>query len=124
MGGGVMVTASETCGDGASTAVAVIVTVFPTGMFAGAVYIVETPLAVCADVNVPQAPVEPQVTVQLTPPLPESFETLALTSSALPATVEAGSAGVNAVLSALAETVIVVMVRYCWLFTVIVAAFV
>src|SRR5580692_2719006 len=100
MGGGVIVTAAETCGDGASTEVAVIVTVFPAGMFAGALYVVETPLAVCAAVN------EPQVTVQLTPPLPESFDTVALTLTALPVTAETGSAGVNAMLSALAETVI------------------
>src|ERR1022692_2718128 len=93
-----IVTTAETCGDGASVAVAVIVTVFPAGTLAGALYVVETPLAVCAAVNEPQA-AEPQVTVQLTPPLPVSFDTVALTLTALPVTAETGSAGVNAMLS-------------------------
>src|ERR1017187_3936551 len=123
-GGLLIVTTAETCGDGASVAVAVIVTVFPAGTLAGALYVVEAPLSVCVGVNEPQAPTEPQVTVQSTPPLPGSFDTVALTLSVPPAVAEAGSAGVNAMLSALAETVIVVRVRYCWLLTVIVAAFV
>jgi hypothetical protein len=52
-----------------SAAVAVTVTVVPVGMAAGAVYVVAVPLAVVAELNVPQTPVPvlPQVTVQFTP---------------------------------------------------------
>src|ERR1035441_3621370 len=119
-----IVTTAETCGDGASVAVAVIVTVFPAGTLAGALYVVEAPLSVCVGVNEPQAPTEPQVTVQSTPPLPGSFDTVALTLSVPPAVAEVGIDGVNATLAGVATSVIVAMVRYCWLFTVIVAALV
>lgn len=40
---------------------ALIVTVPPDGLFAGAVYVVDAPLAVCAGVNEPQS-LEPQLT--------------------------------------------------------------
>src|ERR1700721_1873809 len=98
MGSGVIVTVAETSGDGASAAVAVIVTVFPAGTLAGASYVVDVPLAVCDAVNEPQAPAEPQVTVQFTPPLPGSFETVTLTLCVPLATNEVGSDGVNAML--------------------------
>jgi len=59
------------------TEVAVIVTVFPVGVVAGAVYVVAAPLAVEVEVNVPQAAL-PHVTVHFTPAFALSFATLAV----------------------------------------------
>jgi len=61
--------------DGLLATAAVIVTVFPMGMMAGAVNEEATPSGVCVGTKVPQAPfvilpvtgLPPQVTVQLTP---------------------------------------------------------
>ena len=59
------------------TDVAVMVTVFPLGTAAGAVYVVAVPLAVCVAAIEPQED-PPQVTVQVTPALAESLATTAV----------------------------------------------
>jgi hypothetical protein len=73
--------------------VAVMVRFPLTGITAGAVKLVVAPLAVCAGLNVPQAPavVVPQVTVQSRPRPLESFTTLALSASCPPVTIEVAS---------------------------------
>jgi hypothetical protein len=75
--------------DGLSEAVAVRVTVLPVGTEAGAVKVVVTPLAVCVGLNDPQLAL-PQLTVQSTPPLEGSPETVAATDVVVLASMEAG----------------------------------
>jgi hypothetical protein len=96
---GLTVTTAETWGFGASCAVAVMVTVPPVGGTDGASKVVAVPLTVWAAVNEPQVPV--QVTVQSTPPLLASFETVAFTLRVPPAVTLVGADGVNAMLSVL-----------------------
>jgi hypothetical protein len=60
------------------TEVAVIVTVLPVGIAAGAEKSVATPLAVPAALNAPQALALPQVTVQATPAFAGSLATKAV----------------------------------------------
>jgi hypothetical protein len=99
-GGAWTATTAETKGDGASPAVAVIVTVPPVGGAGGASKVVAVPLAVWLAVNEPQGALA-QVTDQFTPPPPASLETVAFTVSVPPAVTDVGAEGVNAMLSVL-----------------------
>jgi hypothetical protein len=74
---GTMVTVVLALFVGSAVEVAMMVTVFPAGTEAGAVYVVVPPLAVCVGLNDPHDPL--QLTVQSTPLFCESLATVALT---------------------------------------------
>ena len=77
------------------TDVALMVTVLGVGAVVGAVKVVATPLPVLALLKLPQFDAE-QVTLQCTPPLAESFETMAVTEVLWPTFNELGGAGLKA----------------------------
>jgi hypothetical protein len=81
---------------GSVTDVAVTTTEPPVGTLAGAVYVVATPLAVCAGLKVPHE-LDPQATVHCTPPFAKSLVRTAF-SEAVPLTGrDAGGAGAKAI---------------------------
>jgi hypothetical protein len=79
-----------------ATDVAVTVTLAGLGTAEGAVYTVAVPLGVDVGAKDPQAPAEPQVTVQVTPLLAESLVTTAVKDCVALVVKEAGAAGLNA----------------------------
>jgi len=94
--GAVMVMFAETDFVESACEVALTVTVVPVGTAAGAVYVVETPLAVWVGENDPQAPALPQVTVQSTPLFKGSFDTTAVMGLVAFTCTDVGGGGLKA----------------------------
>jgi hypothetical protein len=89
--------------------VAVMVTVPPVGTALGAMYAVAEPLAVWAGSNLPHAPAEPQLTVQSTPAIDGSFDTVAESATLACVVAEPGGVVVKATVTLLGGGMIVTM---------------